>query len=36
MRNRYNILVAIPEGKRTPGRARHRWKDIRMNLKEIG
>jgi hypothetical protein len=29
-------LIGKPEGKRPPGRARHRWKDnIEMNLKEI-
>ena len=24
-----------PEGKETPARCRHRWDDIKMNLKEI-
>jgi hypothetical protein len=37
MRNRYNILVGKPEGKRTLVRPRHRWEDnIRMDFKEIG
>jgi hypothetical protein len=36
MRNAYNILVGKPEGKRSPGRPRHRWEDnIKVNLKEI-
>jgi hypothetical protein len=34
MRNAYNILVGIFEGKRPLGRPRHRWEDnIRMELK---
>jgi len=29
-------LVGKPEGKRSPGRPRHRWEDnIKVNLKEI-
>jgi hypothetical protein len=36
MRNAYDILVGKPEGKRSFGRRRHRWKDIiRMDLMEI-
>jgi hypothetical protein len=36
-RNVYKVLVGKPEGKRPPGRPRHRWEDeIRMDLKEIG
>jgi hypothetical protein len=31
------ILVGKPEGRRPPGRTRHRWDDgIRMDLREIG
>jgi hypothetical protein len=36
MRNAYSILVRKPEGKRPAGRPRHRWEDIRMNLREVG
>jgi hypothetical protein len=33
----YKVLVAEPEGKRTPGRQRRRWENgIRMDLREIG
>jgi hypothetical protein len=35
-RNVYKILVEKPEGKRPLGRGRHRWEDIRMDLREIG
>jgi hypothetical protein len=35
-RNAYNILVGKPEGKRPLGSPRHRWEDIRMDLREIG
>jgi hypothetical protein len=35
MRNVYNILVGKPEGKRPLGRCSCRWKDIRMNHREI-
>jgi hypothetical protein len=35
MRNAYNILVGKPEGKRPLGRPRCRWKNIRMDIKEI-
>jgi hypothetical protein len=31
----YNIVVGKPEGKRTLGRPRHRWEDIKMNLRKI-
>jgi hypothetical protein len=30
------FLVGTPEGKRSLGRPRHRWGDIRMDLREIG
>jgi hypothetical protein len=37
VRNAYNIMVGIPEGKRPLGKPRHRWEDnIRMYLKEVG
>jgi hypothetical protein len=33
----FRVLVGKPEGKRPPGRPRHRWEDgIRMDLREIG
>jgi hypothetical protein len=32
----YRILVQKPERKRPLGRSRHRWEDIRMDVKEIG
>jgi hypothetical protein len=36
-RNAYRILVGKPEGKRPPGKPRHRWEDgIRMTLREAG
>jgi hypothetical protein len=36
-RNAYIILVGKPEGKRPPGRPRHRWKhNGMMDLREIG
>jgi hypothetical protein len=37
-RNGYSrLLVGKPEGRRPPGRPRHRWVDnIKMNLGEIG
>jgi hypothetical protein len=35
-RNAYRILVGKLEGKRPLGRPRHRWEDIRMDLREIG
>jgi hypothetical protein len=37
MRNTYGTSVGKPEGKRSLGRARHRWEDnIRMDLKRRG
>jgi hypothetical protein len=32
MRNAYKFLVAKPPGKRSLGRARHRWEDIRKQM----
>jgi hypothetical protein len=33
----YKLLMGKPEGKRPPGRLRHRWEDgFRMDLREIG
>jgi hypothetical protein len=34
-RNAYRILVGKPEGKRPLGRPRHRWVDIKMDLREV-
>jgi hypothetical protein len=34
--NAYRILDGRPEGKRALGRPRHRWEDIRINLRGIG
>jgi hypothetical protein len=34
-RNAYSILVEKPEGRRPLGRARRRWEDIKMDLREI-
>jgi hypothetical protein len=34
-RNAFIILVGKPEGKRPLGRPRHRWKYIKMDLREI-
>jgi hypothetical protein len=32
----YRVLVGKPEGKRPPGRAKHRWVDsIKMDLQEV-
>jgi hypothetical protein len=36
VRGAYNILVGRPEGRRPLGRRRRRWKDIKMDLREIG
>jgi hypothetical protein len=36
IRNAYKILIGKPEGKRSIGRPRRRWVDIRMDLREIG
>jgi hypothetical protein len=36
-RNTYRVFVGIPDGKRPPGRRRHRWEDnIKRYLGEIG
>jgi hypothetical protein len=35
-RNAYSILLGKPEGKTPLGRPRHRWENIRMDLREIG
>jgi hypothetical protein len=36
-RNVYRILVGKPEGRRPPGRPRHRWVDnIKIDCKETG
>jgi len=36
-RGAYKVLVGKPEGKKPPGRPRHRWEDnIKMNLQEVG
>jgi hypothetical protein len=32
----YRDLVGKPEGKRSLGRPRGRWENIRMNLQEVG
>ena len=32
----YTVLVGKPEGKRSLGRPRRRWADIRMDLQEVG
>ena len=33
----YRVLVGKPEGKRSLGRARHRWENnIKMDLQEVG
>ena len=32
----YGILVEKPEGKRPLRRPRRRWKDIKMDLQEVG
>jgi hypothetical protein len=36
MRNAHKILVGKPKRKRPLGRSRRRWKDIRMDIREIG
>jgi len=36
MRSFYKILVRKPERIKPLGRCRHRWKDIRMDIMEIG
>jgi hypothetical protein len=35
VRNEYKILVGKPKGKRTLGRPRRRWDDVRMYLREV-
>jgi len=36
-RGAYRVLIREPDGKRTLGRPRRRWKDnIKMDLKEVG
>jgi hypothetical protein len=35
-RNAYRLLVGMPVGKRSLGRPRRRWVDIRMDLGEVG
>jgi hypothetical protein len=35
-RNAYRVLVRKPERKRPLGRPRHRWEDIKMDLRETG
>jgi hypothetical protein len=35
MRNSFRILLRILAGKRPAGRPRHRWKVIKMTVKEI-
>ena len=36
-RGAYRILMGKPEGKRPPGRSRHRWEDnIKMDFQELG
>jgi len=33
----YKILIGTPEGKRSVGNSRHRWKNnIKVDLKEVG
>jgi hypothetical protein len=32
----HRVVVGKPEGKRTFGRPRRRWEDIRMDLREVG
>jgi hypothetical protein len=34
-KNVYMILVGKPEGKRPLGRLRHRWEDIKTDIREI-
>ncbi|KAJ4449417.1 hypothetical protein ANN_00816 [Periplaneta americana] len=35
-RNAYRVLVGRPAGKRSLGRPRRRWEDIKMDLREVG
>ena len=32
----YRVLVGKPDGNRPLGRSRCRWKDIKMDLQEVG
>jgi len=32
----HRVLVGKPEGKRPLGRPRHRWEDIKMDIREVG
>jgi hypothetical protein len=32
----HRLLVGKPEGKRSLGRPRRRWEDIKMDLQEVG
>jgi len=32
----YRVLVGRPDGKKPHGRPRRRWKDIKMDLQEVG
>jgi hypothetical protein len=32
----HRVVVGEPEGKRPLGRPRRRWKDIKMDLQEVG
>jgi hypothetical protein len=36
LKNAYNILVGKPVWDRPLGRPRHRWDDIKIDLKDIG
>lgn len=36
MRNQYKTLVGKPKGKRSLGRPCHRWRDNKVDLKELG
>jgi hypothetical protein len=37
MRRAYKVLEGKPEGRRPPGRPRHKWKDhTKMHLTEVG
>jgi len=35
-RGAYGVWVGKLEGKEPLGRPRHRWKDIKMNIQEVG
>jgi hypothetical protein len=36
VRNAYNTLAGKPTGKRQHGKPRHRWEDIKMDMKQGG